>query len=203
LRTTRRLREILPLVNGADTPLATNIRKAGRCLGRIRDLDIQSALLQRVEEQLPFVAPVTAVARAAIRERRRKRLRKAIKKIERLELRDLATSSLVVRPSWRQRLGLTRGVRAQLQTRTAERAAGVRSAVAHATGVYFPRRAHSARIAVKKLRYLVEVAAVTRVWRPRRVLKDLRRFSAICTTWRRSADLSTTSSRAQTSPPQR
>jgi CHAD domain-containing protein len=40
------------------------------------------------------------------------------------------------------------------QART--RAAAVAQAIDHASGVYFPRRAHAARIEIKKLRYLIE-----------------------------------------------
>jgi hypothetical protein len=55
----------------------------------------------------------------------------------------------------------------------------VRAAVTHATGVYFPRRAHGTRIALKKLRYVVEIAAATGTWRPPRLLKDLRKFQSL------------------------
>jgi CHAD domain-containing protein len=47
--------------------------------------------------------------------------------------------------------------------------------VRHATGIYFPNRSHRARVAIKKLRYAVEVATDTGVWQPARLLKDLRR----------------------------
>jgi len=42
--------------------------------------------------------------------------------------------------------------------------------------VYFPKRAHEARIEVKKLRYRVELADCTGLWRPPRLLRDLRRI---------------------------
>lgn len=50
----------------------------------------------------------------------------------------------------------------------------LRRAVEHAAGVYFPNRAHNARIAAKKLRYSVELAQQAGVWTPRHLVSDLR-----------------------------
>lgn len=50
----------------------------------------------------------------------------------------------------------------------------MRRAVQHAGGVYFPRRAHEVRILAKKLRYSVELAQWTGVWKPRHLISDLR-----------------------------
>ena len=65
-----------------------------------------------------------------------------------------------------------------LRERLGERAAALRDAVNHATGIYFPNRAHRTRVAVKKLRYAVEIAQATGMWRPRHVLQDLKRAQA-------------------------
>jgi hypothetical protein len=45
--------------------------------------------------------------------------------------------------------------------------------------VYFPKRLHLARVAVKKLRYSVEAASDTGFWRPPRLLKDLKQAQAV------------------------
>jgi hypothetical protein len=76
--------------------------------------------------------------------------------------------SLVRTPAWRE----------ALRQRIEDRAMAVSQAVEHATGIYFPNRAHNARVAIKKLRYAVEVAADTGVWHPVRMLKDLRRIQS-------------------------
>ena len=44
-----------------------------------------------------------------------------------------------------------------LANRQRDLARGVVEAIDHASGVYFPRRAHNVRISVKKLRYLLEL----------------------------------------------
>jgi CHAD domain-containing protein len=51
--------------------------------------------------------------------------------------------------------------RQQLRHLVAERARAASDAVVHATGVYFPNRAHATRIAIKKFRYAVEIGAYT------------------------------------------
>ena len=57
----------------------------------------------------------------------------------------------------------------------ADRAAGAREAIVHATGVYFPKRAHRARIAIKKFRYATEIAAATGVWNAWGIIRELKK----------------------------
>ena len=64
-------------------------------------------------------------------------------------------------------------------TQIAARKTEAVAAIERAPGIYLPNRAHAARVAVKKLRYAVEVASETGVWTPRRVLKDLRKIQGI------------------------
>ena len=52
-------------------------------------------------------------------------------------------------------------------------------AIAHATGVYFPRRAHSARIAIKQLRYAGEIALRTGFGEMRAAISALKRGQEI------------------------
>ena len=59
--------------------------------------------------------------------------------------------------------------------RDCRRAAGARNAIVHATGVYFPKRAHKARIAIKKFRYASEIAASTAVWNAREIIRELKK----------------------------
>jgi CHAD domain-containing protein len=101
-----------------------------------------------------------------------------IKALERLSLArrvalpGVAAGALAL---WRERLRPTAEWRAALRERIGTHARSVASAVDHAGGVYFPNRAHAVRIAAKKLRYSVELAERTGLWRPPRLLRDLRR----------------------------
>ena len=58
--------------------------------------------------------------------------------------------------SWSVRTGHT--WRRDLDYTLRERALATREAIDHATGVYFPARVHAARIAIKKMRYAMEIA---------------------------------------------
>ena len=176
---TRRLREILPLIDADLNPaVAAEVKQMGQCLGLVRDFDVETALLLRMEQRLPATSAVAAIARARLQRSRSKQLRKSIKTVEKLDFAALVRTMSAVQPSWRQRMVLTAPWTMRLRAHTAERVLGVRAAVTHATGAYFPRRAHSTRIALKKLRYVVEIAAASGTWRPARLLKDLRKFQA-------------------------
>jgi hypothetical protein len=67
-----------------------------------------------------------------------------------------------------------RAVRRVLRLRIGEHAQAVLAAVERSEGLYFPNRLHAVRVAVKKLRYSVEVAEAIALWRPPRLLQDLR-----------------------------
>lgn len=178
---TRRLRELLPLVDGETDGVVEKVRAAGRCLGRVRDLDVMGYLLDTVSARIVPTAEVAAIAKNNLHHRQQSERREMVKTLERLDLESLRDVfahrrsfetwrarplSLIRRPEWIE----------PLWARIVSRSVDAADAVRDAPGVYFPKRAHRARIAVKKLRYTVEVAADSGVWRPDRLLKDLRRI---------------------------
>ena len=165
---TRRIREVLPLTHEwqrrhvADD-LFARIKQAGRALGKVRDADVRIGLLRYLESRIPHAAPSLVLVRQRQERERLVRMRKLVKRFERLgigeELSRLATGSAWRRSKfWVARAG---GWRQQLRHLVGERAHAAGEAVVHATGVYFPNRAHEARIAVKKFRYAVEIGAET------------------------------------------
>jgi CHAD domain-containing protein len=151
---TRRLRAALPLVSGSDgskqwQPLQRMIRRTGRALGRVRDLDVSVALLEELEFRAPVTAPAAAAMRARLLPKRLARARKLIKRIERMDLamlRDRHRLPVLRPPSPRMLLGAI-----------GEGAGRARRAIEHASGLYFPKRAHEVRVELKKLRYTVEM----------------------------------------------
>jgi CHAD domain-containing protein len=176
---TRRVRELLPLIDRGTRglgDLAADFKAIGRSLGEVRDADVQTALMRHLETRISAAAPALVVVR---QKRERKRLvlvRALIKQLEEreisklLDLARIATrahlfSWRVWRPSWEQRLRRALG----------DRAREARSAIAHATGVYFPNRAHKARIALKKFRYAVEIADETAVWTAHDGIRELKK----------------------------
>lgn len=152
------------------------LSKAARALGRVRDADCGQRLLQDVEQRFPHAAATLARLRVKLADSQYANRRKAIKKLETLELQSLPeqlarAQSGGTRPwpfqsrSWKLAIPRAIGLRAeQLQ-----------SSIAHATGVYFPNRAHATRIAIKQLRYSLELAAALGALRGRRGLRVLRK----------------------------
>jgi CHAD domain-containing protein len=88
-------------------------------------------------------------------------LRKLIKRLERLEAPRLIQQLTEYKASWSGKLPWRIKLRPmwkqELYATVNQRAKAASDAMAHATGVYFPARLHGARIAIKKLRYTMEI----------------------------------------------
>lgn len=179
---TRRIREVLPLTQEWQRPhvaddLATRIKQIGRSLGTVRDADVRIELLRYLESRLAHAAPSVVIVRQRQERDRSLLMRKLVKRFERLgvsqELARLSTASAWQRTRfW---IAMTGAWRHQLRDLVAERAHAASGAVVHSTGVYFPNRAHAARIAIKKLRYAVEVSACTGVLADEPLIRTLRK----------------------------
>jgi CHAD domain-containing protein len=162
---TRRIREVLPLTHEwhrrqvADD-LVTRIKRIGRSLGRVRDADVRIALLRYLESRIPSAATSLGLVRHRMERDRVLLMRKLVKRFERLgggqELARLSAGS--ARQRTRFWIAMTGAWRHQLRHLVGERAQSASDAVVHSTGVYFPNRAHAARIAIKKFRYAVEIS---------------------------------------------
>jgi CHAD domain-containing protein len=148
---TRRLRAALGIIESlGDYPHLDEARllarKTARALGRVRDLDVALQLLDELERRAPSAAPAAAFCRRELFRQRTAARRRLVKKLDDLSLRRLPELLNGHVPR------LDRALADQARNR----ATGVAQAVGHASGVYFPRRAHAARIEIKKLRYLIE-----------------------------------------------
>ena len=164
---TRRIRELLPLLGDPKRrkpieDLRSRFKRLGRSLGRVRDADVRVALLASLETRMPHAAPALVVLRQQRDQERLHLLRKLVKRLERVEavrMIEMLDESRVAFPgalSWSLRAGRT--WRRDLRYTLRDRAASTVEAIEHATGVYFPDRAHAARIAIKKMRYAIEIA---------------------------------------------
>jgi CHAD domain-containing protein len=159
---TRRLRELVPLL-GLKRPvtrsLCRDLRKASRTLGRVRDADTALALVTAMLRVHGLAGPMLHRLADAIRaeaEHQRQRLTrgKVVARLEHLvsSLRDIADELESDRSS------ASRTLTWAVQARIARRTRVVREAVGQAGGLYNPEALHRVRIAVKKMRYAVEVA---------------------------------------------
>ena len=181
--TTRRLREALPLITAAHPVehAASTLKDVARALGAVRELDVMRETLIAAEEWIPAGAAAAAVARRSLAEHHDGAQRQLIKTIERVRaeralLKSIPTSSPFARML--HAVDSSRRWQGALRGRIHSRADNVAAALQHASGVYFPNRLHRLRIAVKKLRYSVEAADALGLWRPRHLLRDLKRLQA-------------------------
>jgi CHAD domain-containing protein len=153
---TRRIRAALPFVFDAPEAAARQLRRIGRALGRVRELDATDALLTTFEQNAPETTPAIAVLRRDLRDRLNRERRRMVKV---LDLHPRSIARAIERGDRFTRLSsIWRSWRHELRAATRRRAADVREAIERATAVYMPNRSHSARIQIKKLRYTTELA---------------------------------------------
>ena len=178
---TRRLREALPLFARSHPDdverLRRLVKRAGRRLGRVRELDVMDADLARRAGRMPMALPTIGAARKTLARRQSKARRRMIKMLDDLRLERGDQLRLRRRNLLRRTVGgaTARGWGEVLRDRIARRADNLSRAIDHAAGVYFPNRLHDVRVAVKKLRYSAELAGAGGLWRCDDVLADLRR----------------------------
>lgn len=181
---TRRIREVLGLVplppdrGGEEDDLAAGCARIGRALGRVRDTDVQIALIKELEAHTPQAAPSLVLVRQDYDADRLKKMRRLIKTLERLDVDALLRAICERHAALRARV-TSAGWRTQVRRQLMERADATIDHIGHATGVYFPNRAHRARIAVKRLRYAAEIMEATGEPRLASAIKSLSKTQAI------------------------
>ncbi len=165
---TRRLRELLPVLPGGGdeaAKLSRRLRRVTRGLGPLRELDVTAQLIdelhrpyRRHRSALDRVSSLVEQDRTAARhtitskhagvERSRvaRRLSDLAQAVERREAPGAHDDGEHAR-AWRW----------AVQARVVRRAERLRRAIDEAGAVYLPERLHAVRIAVKKLRYALEL----------------------------------------------
>lgn len=181
---TRRIRELLalvPAVPGRDGEhdAVSCYREIGRALGRVRDLDVQLGLISNVTARVPETAPSLLFVRQDYERNRLVKMRRLIKTLESVNIDHLLHLAGDRHASGLRKRLTSNGWRQQLKRLVVERAHTAVDAMKHATGVYFPKRAHGARIAIKQVRYASEIAAATGVLATEAAIKTLRKGQQI------------------------
>jgi CHAD domain-containing protein len=158
----RRLRELLPLLqveDGPDQKLAKLARTITKGLGRVRELDVLTRVLDELSQNPKCSHHALRCVAARVAEAR---------ELERHRLADARLGTKVARLTHRLRSHL-KSVRQRpipnqsslsawaLETRVAARAAALQSAIDCSGALYAPGPLHRVRIAVKKLRYATEL----------------------------------------------
>jgi CHAD domain-containing protein len=161
---TRRLREALPLVSSGTRgrKLGRAVRRLTRALGPVRELDVALINLDELERSGDVSSTAITRLREAIGEERRRvhaEMRRSIDRVDlgRLTKRAVGAARKVPAAAARGRVRDPERL-AAARRRSARRASALRAAIDNAAGIYLPDRLHDVRIAVKKLRYAMELA---------------------------------------------
>lgn len=162
----RRLRGLLPLLeleSGRARRLGRRLRKVTSRLGAVRELDVLLLLIDELHvSRRPQRQALSRLAVGVSKERGQARTRlfdrlpmdellKVAKRLDAIvdELQDVERSSPRAARAWRWVIDAT----------LVARASRLRDAIATAGAVYLPERLHVVRIALKKLRYALELTA--------------------------------------------
>jgi CHAD domain-containing protein len=171
---TRRLREALPLVASGNVrrKLQRRVRRLTRALGVVRELDVVLLLLEEFANSgYASAASVQCLWRAIGDERQRVHA-DLLRSVERINVDKLARRAIAAaqaRDAEPRATGERAAhARAAIDSRTALRAERLRAAIESAAGMYLPDRLHEVRIAIKKLRYALEIGVELQAARPGR-----------------------------------
>ena len=170
----RRLREVLPVLqldHGAAVKLNRRLRRVTARLGTVRELDVLLLLIDELHvSRRVRTGPIAQVGVAISKQRddARKRLfrhlpadelRRTARKLDRL-VDEMAKheNATGTRPRGETDTA-TSGWRWAIDARVAKRASRLRAAIDEAGAVYLPERLHGVRLAIKKMRYALELGA--------------------------------------------
>jgi len=160
----RRLREALPLVarGSSGRRLSKLVRGLTRALGAVRELDVARMTLDELESDRDVPGTGIARLREVIEEERQRLCADMGRRIERADLEKLRRKAIAASRRRRNDRGGARSRDpkriAAARSRAARRAMALQAAMDNAGGIYLPDRLHQVRIALKKLRYALEIA---------------------------------------------
>jgi CHAD domain-containing protein len=160
---TRRLREALPLVatGSAGRKLERTARRLTRSLGTVRELDVALDVLDELAASRDVPRAGVVCLQQVVRDERRRLHRDMIRSVERcdvdrLEKRAVRAARQLEAGEGHRRSRDPKRLAAAAR-RAARRGERLRAGVENAAGIYLPDRLHEVRVAVKKLRYAMEI----------------------------------------------
>jgi CHAD domain-containing protein len=176
---TRRVRAALPIATRGRKrrKLSKKVSRLTRALGVVRELDVALINLDEFAAGGSLPTDSTHALRSTLQEERQREFANMAKRINRVNLDRLQQKVLA---AVRRHLVGNEQARSAWLTpvikRAARRAIALQVAIENAGGIYLPDRLHEVRIAVKKLRYMLEIARELRRSRASariRTLKDV------------------------------
>ena len=161
---TRRLREALPLITRGSRgrKLARTVRRLTQGLGPVRELDVALLMLEEIARSKDIPRGGVSCLQQVVREERRLLHRDMLRALERANVDKLTKKAVAAARARDASAAGHPRTRTPLQLdgarkRAARRAEALRAAIENAAGIYLPDRLHEVRIAVKKLRYSMEI----------------------------------------------
>ena len=157
----RRLREILPVLEldpDVARRLGRRLRKVTERLGVVRELDVLALLVEELHDSGKFDSATLARIATALAEERARARDRLFAKLPTGELRRIASKLTKVAGDLDDDKKASRGWRWAVEARLTHRATVLKRAMIDAGALYLPERLHAVRIALKKLRYALEVA---------------------------------------------
>ena len=161
---TRRLREALPLIagGGGSRKLGRNVRRMTRALGPVRELDVAMQMLDEFAGDPEVPRAGLACLRRIIADERRRLHDDMVRTLDRSDVDKVGQKAVAAARRCDEKGGATaRRDPARIEAarrRAARRAVALQGAIDNAAAIYLPDRLHDVRIAVKKLRYAMEIA---------------------------------------------
>src|SRR4030095_16665416 len=160
---TRRVREALPRVTrGAKgRKLTKAMSRLTRALGLVRELDVALLNLDELASDASVPAEGIDILRTILSEERQRLFADMARRIERVNLDRLQRKALAAAQRHELAKAAADPAAKRLKgviKRAARRAISLQAAIENAGQIYLPDRLHQVRIAVKKLRYVLEIA---------------------------------------------
>ena len=204
---TRRLREALPVLDGdrrGGRRLRKDLRTLTRSLGPVRELDVTLGLVVRLLHDEPSLDTALETIRVRLMERRLRRRARLLRDIDHLDIAGVLARVRALSAHGSSKAPRNRQVPVdgpEIRRRMASRATSVGRAVDRAGALYAPEALHAVRVAVKKLRYSLELGRVARIVGAARAATRLRRYQDLLGEWHDWQILSAHASRVQGATP--
>ena len=175
---TRRLREILPLCEvevsrGPARRARRRLRRVGRVLGRVREVDVSRVTVDRLLADGVIDARCAARLEEHLQNEREVRREQMHQKLGAVNVRRLERDLAEVARDLGMRLQ-TDAWGQRLAARIEKRAARLKDAMVFAGALYIPDRVHAVRIAAKQLRYSLELARATGEARTKDTVREVK-----------------------------
>jgi CHAD domain-containing protein len=167
---TRRLREAMPLFGAGRKAekVARCVRRLTRLLGPARELDVSLLILDELETNDDVPPAAIDRLRASIADERSRLQEHVRERLDEFDIQKVRKRAIAAaRKGAEGNAPRNAEAAAWARERTMRRARRLAAAIEHAAGLYLPDRLHDVRIAIKKLRYTIELDAASRHGRPR------------------------------------